>query len=290
MQLLGHRSVVLVIFYTKDGEILLAKRLSEPFNAHYDPPSGKVEPDELLMDAIQREVREETGIDIDMEELAKKIKLVFSITGLSTKEYIFSDIFLNVDYYQLSHRVYIYPFSEEWAPERTGIEKHEEWNFYSKKESRSLRLSRCGCVRLVSGQIPPTVAHVDPGMYLSQQVQWKVVIYGFKNKIIEELKDDFEINEHFDSKNISNDRNKDIMISKEDIEVLVTCKFRPSKNIRFNDVERTLQLAELGIILTHMFDIKHKLKFYIEKANYEKELDVLEDIEKDEKIYLYIYE
>ena len=128
------------------------------------------------------------------------------------------------------------------------------------------------------------------------------------------MKDDFEINEHFDSKNISNDRDKDIMISKEGIEVLVTCKFRPSKNIRFNDVERTAAVSslynvqglivtnldyskkaikvakELGIILTHKFDIKHKLKFYIEKANYEKELDVLEDIEKDEKIYLYIYE
>ena len=148
MQLLGHRSVVLVIFYTKDGKILLAKRLSEPFIAHYDPPGGKVEPDELLMDAIQREVREETGIDIDMEELAKKIKLVFSITGLSSKEYIFSDIFLNADYYWLSHRVYIYPFSEEWAHERTEIDKHEEWNFYSKKESRSLRLVPLICDNL----------------------------------------------------------------------------------------------------------------------------------------------
>ena len=133
MQLLGHRSVVLVIFYTKDGEILLAKRLSEPFNAHYDPPGGKVEPDELLIDTIQREVREETGIDIDTVELAKKIKLVFSITGLSSKEYIFSDIFLNADYYRLSHRYTFIHFLKNGLQNERRLTNMKSGTFIRKK-------------------------------------------------------------------------------------------------------------------------------------------------------------
>jgi len=104
------------------------------------------------------------------------------------------------------------------------------------------------------------------------------------------------------------------MVSKEDVEVLVTCKFRLLKNIRFNDVERTAAVSsfynvqgiivtnlyyskkaievakELGVMLTNKFDIKHKLKFYVEKEVEKKELGILENIEKDEKIYLYIYE
>ncbi|CAG8718328.1 7799_t:CDS:2 [Gigaspora rosea] len=78
--------------------------MSELFYAHYDSPGGKVEPDKPLNKAIQREVHEETGIDIDIGELTKKIKLVFSISGLSFKEYIFSDIFLNTDYYNLLYQ------------------------------------------------------------------------------------------------------------------------------------------------------------------------------------------
>ena len=128
------------------------------------------------------------------------------------------------------------------------------------------------------------------------------------------MKDDFEINEDFDSKTISNDRDKDIMISKEGIEVLVTCKFRPKSDVRFNDVERTAAISslygvrglivtnigfgkkavkvakELGVMLSNKFDIKHKLNFYIEKANSEKELDILETIEEEEKVFLYVYE
>ncbi|CAG8815238.1 12695_t:CDS:2, partial [Dentiscutata erythropus] len=132
----------------------------------------------------------------------------------------------------------------------------------------------------------------------------------FKNEIIDELKDDFEINEYFDSNMIVNDRSKDIMISRDDIEALITCKYRPKAKIRFNDIERTAAISEfygvqgivvtnLGygkeairvakkhdIILTHKFDIKHKLNFYIEKEVERKELDILEDIERKEKIYL----
>ncbi|CAG8822644.1 13473_t:CDS:1, partial [Dentiscutata erythropus] len=132
----------------------------------------------------------------------------------------------------------------------------------------------------------------------------------FKNRIIEIL-NDFEINECFDSKIITNDRDKDILISEDDFELLITCKYRESKNIRFDDVERTAAnsrflnvqgviVTNLGygqkaikvakkynIILAHDFNIKDKLRSYIDKMVERKELDILEDIEREEKISLY---
>ncbi|CAG8796089.1 17447_t:CDS:1, partial [Dentiscutata erythropus] len=105
----------------------------------------------------------------------------------------------------------------------------------------------------------------------------------FKNEIIEILKDNFEINKYFDSEIISNDRDKDIMISREGIEILITCKYRLVKNIRFSDVEITAAASKLykvqdvivtnlgysekakkiakeyKILLTQKSDIKHKL-------------------------------
>ncbi|CAG8796463.1 19018_t:CDS:1, partial [Dentiscutata erythropus] len=130
----------------------------------------------------------------------------------------------------------------------------------------------------------------------------------YKNKIILELEDDFEITEIFNSKIISNDRDKDLIISVYDIDFLVTCKYRPKANIRFNDVERTAANSKLlkiqgvivtnvgygkkainnakkyNIILTQDFNIKHKLKLYVDKIVEKRMLDILEDIEKEENI------
>ncbi|CAG8808526.1 2066_t:CDS:1, partial [Dentiscutata erythropus] len=110
--------------------------------------------------------------------------------------------------------------------------------------------------------------------------------FKYKNKIILELKDDFEITEIFNSKIISNDRDKDLIISVYDIDFLVICKYRPKANIRFNDIECTAANSKLlkiqgvvvtnvgygkkaindakkyNIILTQDFNIKHKLKLY----------------------------
>ncbi|CAG8777206.1 2052_t:CDS:1, partial [Dentiscutata heterogama] len=42
------------------------------------------------------------------------------------------------------------------------------------------------------------------------------------------------------------------------------------------------------ILLTQKSDIEHKLVFYIKKVIEEKELDILENIEKEKNICLYI--
>jgi ADP-ribose pyrophosphatase YjhB (NUDIX family) len=51
------------------GAILLVKRDREPAKGQWSLPGGRVERGESLREAVVREVREETGIDVDVEGL-----------------------------------------------------------------------------------------------------------------------------------------------------------------------------------------------------------------------------
>ncbi|AUX09980.1 8-oxo-dGTP diphosphatase [Halalkaliarchaeum desulfuricum] len=51
-----------------DGEVLLLERNHPPFEGHWVLPGGLVEPDETAMEACVREVKEEVGIDVTVEE------------------------------------------------------------------------------------------------------------------------------------------------------------------------------------------------------------------------------
>jgi len=51
------------------GAILLVKRDREPAKGQWSLPGGRVELGESLREAIVREVREETGIDVDVDGL-----------------------------------------------------------------------------------------------------------------------------------------------------------------------------------------------------------------------------
>ena len=51
------------------GAILLVKRDREPARGEWSLPGGRVEMGETLREALVREVREETGIDIDVDGL-----------------------------------------------------------------------------------------------------------------------------------------------------------------------------------------------------------------------------
>lgn len=53
-----------------DGSILLVKRSTAPFKGYWALPGGKVNADESVEQAIVREVKEETGLDV---EIVKKI-------------------------------------------------------------------------------------------------------------------------------------------------------------------------------------------------------------------------
>jgi mutator protein MutT len=51
------------------GAILLVKRDREPAKGQWSLPGGRVELGETLREALVREVREETGIDVDVDGL-----------------------------------------------------------------------------------------------------------------------------------------------------------------------------------------------------------------------------
>ena len=51
------------------GSILLVKRNREPARGQWSLPGGRVELGETLREALAREVREETGVDVDVDGL-----------------------------------------------------------------------------------------------------------------------------------------------------------------------------------------------------------------------------
>ncbi len=54
----------------RDGKILLVRRAREPARGVYTFPGGRVEFGESLIEAVAREVREETGLSIEVIGLA----------------------------------------------------------------------------------------------------------------------------------------------------------------------------------------------------------------------------
>ena len=54
----------------EDGRILVIRRAHEPGEGLWAVPGGRVEPDETVRHAVAREVREETGLDVEVGDLA----------------------------------------------------------------------------------------------------------------------------------------------------------------------------------------------------------------------------
>jgi mutator protein MutT len=53
-----------------DGRLLVVKRANDPGKGLWSLPGGRVEQGEFLEDALKREVREETGLEVEVGELA----------------------------------------------------------------------------------------------------------------------------------------------------------------------------------------------------------------------------
>ncbi len=63
------REVAVDCVVLHDGKVLLLKRAHEPFNGYWVLPGGHVERDETVEEAAVREMREELGIEVDIDKL-----------------------------------------------------------------------------------------------------------------------------------------------------------------------------------------------------------------------------
>lgn len=63
-------------FVVHDNAILLVQRGQEPGKGEWAIPGGKVKPGEPLRTAAEREIREETGVTIEVGEFAWQFELI----------------------------------------------------------------------------------------------------------------------------------------------------------------------------------------------------------------------
>jgi mutator protein MutT len=55
----------------KDGKVLIVKRAHEPRKGEWSLPGGRVELGETLVEATRREIKEETGLDVEVGALVE---------------------------------------------------------------------------------------------------------------------------------------------------------------------------------------------------------------------------
>ncbi len=83
---------VAAIIWNAQREVLLIRRSKEPRKGQWSLPGGKVEFGETLHAAVHREVREETGLEIEIIALAETLETMLDETaGAPYAHYVLID-------------------------------------------------------------------------------------------------------------------------------------------------------------------------------------------------------
>lgn len=116
--------VVVGALVRRNNELLLVKRKKKPWKDYWAIPGGKIKFGESLEEAVKREVREETGIDI------KVIRLLGVQTVIIKKNGKIVDHFLLIDFEA-------YPLENELKPNTEEIDE-VRWVKFSELEKYRL--------------------------------------------------------------------------------------------------------------------------------------------------------
>ncbi len=93
--------VVNVFVFNKDGtSLLFIKREKKPYIGFYLPPGGHIEEGEHPVKAAMREVKEETGLDIEIIDFRPGIPIVLDATTVR----IPSPLHVQIEYIDNTHR------------------------------------------------------------------------------------------------------------------------------------------------------------------------------------------
>jgi len=75
----------------QDGKVLIVKRAHEPRKGEWSLPGGRVELGETLVEAVRREIKEETGVDVEVGALVELFDRVHRRDGRVQYHFVIAD-------------------------------------------------------------------------------------------------------------------------------------------------------------------------------------------------------
>jgi ADP-ribose pyrophosphatase YjhB (NUDIX family) len=80
----------------QDGRVLLVRRGGEPLKGHWTLPGGVLEPGETLVQGVAREVKEETGLEVEVIELIELLDRIHREGERVRYHYVIADYLCRV--------------------------------------------------------------------------------------------------------------------------------------------------------------------------------------------------